>query len=219
MLVDGKIVARSEGSAENPLGTAAGRARTIEWYLHTHRTLGVLAPWFEGLPNDPFAPGKKPEETARDVLVALGLRPDVGNQPGVAYFTHYSAVPAVVALPKGAHVIGPVVFQSGGPVPPAIPPQSIDVEGLGTVRLELADNLLAARLENGDGVRFDIRDAVKEIYRRGWPLTQDHRPLEIKGSGTALTGTVLIDNLNGSYKEPDFELTLLRMWLVLGRAE
>jgi hypothetical protein len=42
---------------------------------------------------------------------------------------------------------------------------------------------------------------------------------EIKGSGTALTGTVLIDNLNGSYKEPDFELTLLRMWLVLGRAE
>jgi hypothetical protein len=219
MLVDGKLVARSESSEENPLGTDAGRVRTIEWYLNTHRALGVLAPWFEGLPNDPFAPGKTPEETARDMLVVLGLRPDVGNTPGVAYFTHYSDVPAVVALPKDAHVIGPVVFESGGPVPVAIPPQTVAVEGLGTVHLELADNLLTARLANGDEVKFDIRDAVKEIYRRGWPLTQDHRPLEIKGSGTGLTGTVLIDNLNGSYKEPDFELTLLRMWLVLGRAE
>jgi hypothetical protein len=219
MLVDGKVVARSESSEENPLGTDAGRVRTIEWYLNTHRALGVLAPWFEGLPNDPFAPSKTPEETARDMLVVLGLRPDVGNTPGVAYFTHYSDMPAVVALPRDAHVIGPVVFESGGPVPVAIPPQTVAVEGLGTVHLELADNLLTARLENGDEVKFDIRDAVKEIYRRGWPLTEDHRPLEIRGAGTGLTGTVLIDNLNGSYKEPDFELTLLRMWLILGRAE
>ena len=60
---------------------------------------------------------------------------------------------------------------------------------------------------------------MKEIYQRGWPLTEDHRPLEIKGSGTGLTGTALIDNLNGSYKEPQFELSLVRLWLVLGRAE
>jgi Domain of unknown function (DUF4153) len=219
MLVDGKIVARQEGGEENPLGRDAGRARTIEWYLNTHRALAVLAPWFEGLPNDPFAPGKKPVVTARDVLVALGLRPDVGNEPGVAYFTHYSDVPAVVALPKDAHVVGPVVFQSSGPVPVPIPPQTVAVEGLGTVHLDLADNLLNARLDNGDEVTFDIRDAVKEIYRRGWPLTEDHRPLEIKGSGTGLTGTALIDNLKGSYKEPQFELSLVRLWLVLGRAE
>ena len=188
MLVDGKVVARSESSEENPLGTDAGRVRTIEWYLNTHRALGVLAPWFEGLPNDPFAPSKTPEETARDMLVVLGLRPDVGNTPGVAYFTHYSDMPAVVALPRDARVIGPVVFESGGPVPVAIPPQTVAVEGLGAVHLELADNLLTARLENGDEVKFDIRDAVKEIYRRGWPLTEDHRShrqseLQLQGAG------------------------------------
>ena len=68
MLVDGKIVPRGEGAAESPLGTDAWRARSIEWYLNTHRALYLLAPWFAGSPNDPFAPGKKPEETARELL-------------------------------------------------------------------------------------------------------------------------------------------------------
>jgi len=218
MLVDGKFVPRLEGGEENPLGLEAGRVRGIEWYLNTNRSLGLLAPWFEGHPNDPFAPGKKPEETARDLLAALGLRPDVGNVPGQVYFTHYSDLPVVVDA-RGAHVIGPVVFQTGGLVPAPIPPWTVMVEGLGSVRLELADNLLTARLENGDSVKFDIVDAVKEVYRRGWPQTEDHTPLELKGSGSGLTGTVLIDNLNGTYKEPDFQLNLLRLWLVLGRAE
>ena len=215
MLVDGKIVPRGEGAAENPLGTDAWRARSIEWYLNTHRALYLLAPWFAGSPNDPFAPGKKPEETARDLLLALGLRADVANSSGVVYFTHYSDVPAVIGLAKDGHVIGPVVFQKTGPVPTEIPPQTVTVEGLGTVRLELADTLLTVRLESGEAVKFDIQDAVKEIYRRGWPLTEDHRPVEIKGSGTGLAGTLVIDNLNGEYKEPDFDISLLRFWLVL----
>jgi hypothetical protein len=29
---------------------------------------------------------------------------------------------------------------------------------------------------------------------------------------------MIIDNMNGSYKEPDFDISLLRFWLVLGRA-
>ena len=48
MLADGKIAPRGEGAAENPLGEAASRARAIEWYLNTHHSLGLLAPWFEG---------------------------------------------------------------------------------------------------------------------------------------------------------------------------
>jgi len=28
----------------------------------------------------------------------------------------------------------------------------------------------------------------------------------------------VIDNLNGSYKEPDFAMSLMRFWLVLARA-
>ncbi len=101
MLVDGKIVPRGEGAAESPLGTDAWRARSIEWYLNTHRALYLLAPWFAGSPNDPFAPGKKPEETARDLLLALGLRADVANSSGVVYFTHYSDVPAVIGARQG----------------------------------------------------------------------------------------------------------------------
>jgi hypothetical protein len=85
------------------------------------------------------------------------------------------------------------------------------------VHLELADTLLTVRLESGEAVKFDIQDAVKEIYRRGWPLTEDHRPVEIKGTGTGLAGTLVIDNLNGAYNEPDFDISLLRFWLVLVR--
>jgi hypothetical protein len=125
----------------------------------------------------------------------------------------------VLALATDGHVIGPVVFQSSGAAPATIPPQTVAVEGLGTVHLELADTLLTVRLESGEEVKFDIQDAVKEIYRRGWPLTEDHHPVEIKGTGTGLTGTLIVDNLNGSYKEPTFDVSLLRCWLVLAREE
>ena len=29
---------------------------------------------------------------------------------------------------------------------------------------------------------------------------------------------MVIDNLNGTYKEPDFDISLLRFWLVLGQS-
>lgn len=75
VLVDGKIVPQTPSA--NPYGDQAWRVRGIEWYLNMRRSLGVLAPWFEGLPDDPFAPGKTPEETAQGVLAALGLTPHV----------------------------------------------------------------------------------------------------------------------------------------------
>jgi hypothetical protein len=217
LLVDGRIVPRGEDAPENPLGADAGRVRAIEWYLNTHHSLGLLAPWFEGHPDDPFAPGKTPEATARDLLVALGLRPDLGGPSGAVYFTHYSDVPAVLAPEQGAYVVGPIVFE-GGPSPVAIPAESVDVAGLGTVKVELADKLLTASLADGDAVSFDLAEAVKEVYRRGWPKVMDHRPIELKGSARGLAGTMVIDNLNGTYNEPDFNVLLLRFWLVIGRA-
>lgn len=217
MLADGKIVPRGEGATENPLGEEAARARAIEWYLNTHHSLGLLAPWFEGHPDNPFAPGKTPEETARELLIALGLRPDLGNASGVVYFTHYSDVPAVLVPAKGAFVVGPIVFE-GGPTP-VIPPATVDVEGLGAVKLELSDKLLRASLDEGTVVTFDISEAVKEVYRRGWPKVMDHRPIELRGAAGGLAGTMVIDNLNGTYKEPDFDISLLRFWLLIGRAE
>ncbi|HEX7532025.1 MAG TPA: DUF4153 domain-containing protein, partial [Methyloceanibacter sp.] len=218
MLADGKVVPRGEVAPDNPLGADAWRARSIEWYLNTHRSIYLLAPWFVGTPNDPFAPGKTPEETARDLLLALGLRADVANSSGVVYFTHYSDVPTVLALAKDGHVIGPIVFQSAGDVPAAIEPQTVAVEGLGSVSIGLDDTLVTVKLESGEVAKFDIQDAVKEIYRRGWPITQDHRPVEVQGAGTGLAGTLVIDNLNGTYKEPAFDISLLRFWLVLGRS-
>jgi hypothetical protein len=218
LLVDGKIVTRREGGAENPLGEEAARARAIEWYLNTHHSLGLLAPWFEGLPDDPFAAGKSPEETARELLVALGLRPDLGDASGVVPFTHYSDVPVVLSPAQGAYVVGPIVFE-GRPPPAPIPPKSVDVEGLGTVNLELSDKLLRVSLAEGAAVTFDLSEAVKEVYRRGWPKVMDHRPIELQGENGGLAGTMVIDNLNGTYKEPDFAISLLRFWLLIGRVE
>ena len=48
--------------------------------------------------------------------------------------------------------------------------------------------------------------------------TQDHRPVEVKGAGSGSASTMVIDNLNGTYKEPDFDISLLRFWLVLGQS-
>jgi hypothetical protein len=217
LLVEGKIVPRGEGAAENPLGEQAARARAIEWYLNTHHSLGLLAPWFEGHPNDPFAPGKAPEETARELLIALGLRPDLGSSSGAVHFTHYSDVPAVLTPGKGAYIVGPIVFQ-GAPTPAPIAPESVDIEELGTVKLELSDTQLRASLNDGTAVTFDMSEAVKEVYRRGWPKVMDHRPIELKGASGGLDGTMVIDNLNGTYKEPDFDISLLRFWLLIGRA-
>ncbi|HET7447500.1 MAG TPA: DUF4153 domain-containing protein [Methyloceanibacter sp.] len=219
MLVDGKVVRQAEGSAGAGLvGADAARVRGIEWYLNTHRSLSLLAPWFEGQPNDPFAAGKKPEETARELLVALGLRPDIGNGSGAIYFTHYSDVPATLSLAKSGTVVGPIVFKGGDPVPFAIPPQTVAVEGLGTIQIELADKLLTVSLDNGASVKFDIADAMTEVYRRGWPKVDDHHPIELKGMPNGLDGTVVIDNMNGTYMEPDLDISLLRFWLILSKS-
>jgi hypothetical protein len=109
-------------------------------------------------------------------------------------------------------VIGPVVFEGGGPVPAAIPGRSVPVEGLGTVHLEITDNVLTARLESGPELRFNIMDAARELAN---PLSKDRHPLRLKVSSDDLKGVLLIDNLNGTYKEPDFDFSLIRFWLVL----
>lgn len=158
------------------------------------------------------------ETTEREVILALGLRPDLSRTPGIAYFTHYSDMPVAVVTTGANYVLGPIVFQHLGPVPAPIPSQSVAVEGLGNVELDLADNVLTARVGTGNALSFNIVDAVKEIYRRGWPRTSDQRPVSLKGAGGGLTGTLLIDNLNGSYEEPNFDLTPLRFWLVLNKA-
>jgi hypothetical protein len=219
MLADGKFLRRApESDSESPLGTDASRVRGIEWYLNTHRSLGLIAPWFEGQPDNPFAGGKKPEEMAREVLMALGLRPDLGSGGGVASFTHHSDTPLALSLAAGGSVIGPITFQSSGPMPMPIPPQMVSVDGLGAVKIELDDNLLTASLDNGASAKFDIADAMKEVSRRGWPKVDDHRPIELKGTSSGLEGTVLIDKMNGTYNEPDFDISLLRFWLVLKKS-
>ncbi|MGD9502720.1 MAG: DUF4153 domain-containing protein, partial [Methyloceanibacter sp.] len=126
MLVGGKFVPAPPGTS-NPLGQDAARAHAIEWYLNTHQSLAVLAPWFEGQPDDPFAPGKTREETVRELLTALGLTPTLRSGADALVFNHYADKPAVVNLGAKARMIGPVVFQTG-PRPLPIPAQTVEVE-------------------------------------------------------------------------------------------
>jgi hypothetical protein len=101
-------VTKPQGSdGGTALGLDAARVRGIEWYLNTHHALGELAPWFEGHDPNPFAEGKTPEETSREVLAALSLRSDIPNSAGLVYFTHYSDLPTTVSLGGNSHVIGP----------------------------------------------------------------------------------------------------------------
>ena len=64
----------------------------------------------------------------------------------------------------------------------------------------------------------NLAEAVREIERRGSSQTENSPPLVLKASSSGLSGTMLIDNVVGSYEEPDFSLSTLRFWLILDRA-
>jgi hypothetical protein len=48
-------------------------------------------------------------------------------------------------------------------------------------------------------------------------LIVEHRPLRLNAASNGLSGVVLIKNLNGTYKDPNFDLALIRFWLVIKR--
>jgi hypothetical protein len=212
MLADGKFVRPAKGS-DSPLGTSAARARQIEYYLNTRHALRRLAPWFEGEQHNPFAEGKSPETTVRELLEAMSLPPDLSRSAG-ASFTYYADAPEAVSLASSGQLIGPVVFESQGPIQGAIPPQTVKVDGLGTVRLEVAGNSLTAGIENGQELRFDLTEAANRL---AGVVVTERRPLPIKAANGPLSGTLLIENLNGTYDGADLGLSLLRVWLVLER--
>lgn len=213
LLVDGKIVPKTKESGdENPLGTDAARARGLQWYLNAHHALRVLEPWFAGREPNPFAEGKEPEQTSREILAALSLRADIAPSAiGATYFSHYSNMPETVNA-GAVFTIGPVVFEGGSQVPTTVPPKTVTVEGLGTVRLALTETVLSAQIENGPELKFDILDAARRLSN---PFDDDHRPVRLTASGSGFDGVMLIDNFNGTFKEPTFDLSLLRFWLVL----
>jgi hypothetical protein len=215
VLVDGKLVARTDSNPDSSrLGTDASRVRGIEWYLNTHHALRTLEPWFEGTGSNPFAPEKTPEVQTREVLEALGLRPDILSSQEVSYFSHYSNQPAIVAFSGPGTVLGPIVFSGNTAEPTPIPPQTVTVEGLGPVRLQLADNVLYVQTEQGAELRFNIFDATHELTNL---MSNEHRPVQLHASSGRLSGTVLIDNLNGMFQEPNLRISLLRFWLVLAK--
>jgi hypothetical protein len=88
------------------------------------------------------------------------------------------------------------------------------VDGLGTVRLEVAGNSLTASIESGPELRFDLTEAVNRL---SGVVSTERRPLPIEAVNGALSGTVLIENLYGTFDGADLDLSLLRLWLVLKR--
>lgn len=217
MFADGKFVPAPPGE-KNPLGQDAARAHAIEWYLNTHRSLAMLSPWFEGQPDDPFAPGKSPEETVRELLAALGLTPTLRSGADALVFNHYADRPAVVSLGAKARMVGPLVFQTG-PRPLPIRAQTVEVEGFGPVEIELGGNALDIRLKGGERLSFELAEAVREIDRRRSQPTEDSSPIALKAASGGLSATLLIDHLAGTYEDADFILASLRSWLVLDRAD
>ena len=82
------------------------------------------------------------------------------------------------------------------------------------MRLEVAGNSLTASIENGPELRFDLTEAANRL---AGVVVTERRPLPIEAANGPLSGTVLIENLNGTYDGADFGLSLLRFWLVLKR--
>ena len=212
MLADGKFVRPAKGS-DSPLGRSAARARQIEYYLNTRHALRMLAPWFEGEQQNPFAEGKSSETTIRELFEAMALPPDLSRSAG-STFTYYADAPEAVSLASSDQVIGPVLFESQPPIQGAILPQTVRVDGFGTVRLEVTGNSLTAGIENGPELRFDLTEAANRI---AGVVVTERRPLKIEAANGPLSGTVLIENLNGTYDGADLGLSLLRFWLVLER--
>jgi hypothetical protein len=208
MLRDGKFVP-APPSENNPLGESADRARTIETYLDANRSLGVLAPWFEGQPDDPFAPGKSQRATERELLAALGL-PLTLRDPNARSINHYAETPAVVSL-GAARMIGPIAFKIG-PKPSPNPVQTVAVEGFGPVEIELHGGAVDVRIKDGERLRFDLAAAVAQFDRR---RSSEAKPVALEASSGAVSGTLLVDRITGTYAEPDFSLKDLRFWLVL----
>ena len=210
MLADGKFVRPAKGS-DSPFGRSAARARQIEYYLNTRHALRMLAPWFEGEQQNPFAEGKSSETTIRELFEAMAFPPDLSRSAG-STFNYYADVPEAVSLASSGQMIGPVLFESQGPIQGAIPPQTVRVDGFGTVRLEAIGNSLTVGIENGPELRFDLTEAANRI---AGVVVTERRPLKIEAANGPLSGTVLIENLNGTYDGADLGLSLLRFWLVL----
>jgi Domain of unknown function (DUF4153) len=213
MLADGKFVPAASGE-KDPLGQDAARVRAIEWYLNAHRSLAVLAPWFEGQKDDPFAPGKTPEQSVRELLAAFGLTPTLGGGGALA-FNHHADTPAIVSLGATARMVGPVVFQTV-PKPLPTPVQTVAAEGYGPVEVELDGNAVEIRIAGGERLSFDLAEAAREIENRKSSEGKDTSPIALKASSGGVSGTLLIDRMIGTY-EPEFSLASLRFWLVLDR--
>ena len=204
MLVDGKIVPRERGRRREPARRAGGprpRHRMVSQHASFARPARAVV---RGPARRSLRAGQDARRDRARAARRAGLRPDIGATGGAVHFTHYSDVAGCARSGEGRLCRRPDRISDDASTPAPIPAESVEVEELGTVKLELSDKLLTASLADGDAVSFDMSEAVKEVYRRGWPKVMDHRPIELKGASAGLHGTMVIDNLNGTYTEPDF---------------
>jgi hypothetical protein len=212
MLTDGKFVPAGQ-IEQPPLGRHAARAGAIVSYLNTHHALTVLAPWFEGAANDPFAPANPPVETLRDLLAALGVSANIALSGGKPL--NFSAnAPAMFSVPAEGVLVGPVEIRRGSGAEPRS--QSLSVDSLGILRVELSARQLTASLGENTSLVFDLVEAVKALQQRG--LSAGEQPaVELKGAAQGLTGRAIIDRLNAYTMGTEWEIVFLRAWLVLER--
>ena len=111
-------------------------------------------------------------------------------------------------------IAGPIQFSIKHLVDEPGPPQTVTLEGFGSVRIALVDNVLSVRTEQDMELRFNLFDAARELTN---PISNEPQPVELHAANGSLSGTLLIDNFSGTFQEPRLGIVLLRCWLILSK--
>jgi hypothetical protein len=90
--------------------------------------------------------------------------------------------------------------------------QTVAVEGFGPIQIELDGDAVDVRMGDGERLRFDLAAAVEQFEKR---RSSETKPVALKASSGAVSGTLLVDRIVGAYDEPDFSLNSVRLWLIL----
>ena len=75
--------------------------------------------------------------------------------------------------------------------------------------LKLRETTSPPALRTVPELRFDLTEAANRL---AGVVVTERRPLPIEAANGALSGTVLIENLNGTYDGADLAVSLLRFW-------
>ena len=173
ILVDGKIVPRGDGLPDNPLGRdGVARAQSSSGISTPTARLICWRHGSKGRRTIRSRPARRRRRRHATSYLRSAFAPTWQTHSGVVYFTHHSDVPAVLFARQGRSCHWPGRVSNRGlncpaPIPPADRRRS---KGSASVKIELSTITAHGQARARVRPSFSTsQDAVKEIYRRGWP--------------------------------------------------